>query len=233
LTAFHSLFEQAALFPSALSPRLASAWTQATSKAKSDWTHDFGGEQFSLGHAFYTHLETGGARAYFASSIASDALVERVLPTMQETIRVLFAKLVRARQVRQRVGFCGAGVHVFPARGKVARVGGVIHSDTEGLSPWHIMQKCRAITLVVMLQPPTWGGGLWTWPVFADNDRAEGALDALEHLAPQKFRYRVGDALAMPSRQVHQIRPFRGELDRVSITLHGVETVPGSWETWF
>jgi hypothetical protein len=141
--------------------------------------------------------------------------------------------LVQARHVRPRIGFCGAGVHVFPARGKVARAGGVIHSDTEGLSPWHLAQKCRAITLVVMLQPPSWGGGLWTWPVFTDNDRAEGALDALDDLTPQKFRYRAGDALAMPSRQVHQIRPFRGELDRVSITLHGVETARDTWETWF
>ena len=35
------------------------------------------------------------------------------------------------------------------------------------------------------------------------------------------------------SRRLHQIRPFRGEVDRISITVHAVEVDRGVWDAWF
>jgi hypothetical protein len=46
-------------------------------------------------------------------------------------------------------------------------------------------------------------------------------------------RCEAGDAVLIDSRRLHQIRPFRGKRDRISITLHAVEVDRGVWETWF
>ncbi len=43
----------------------------------------------------------------------------------------------------------------------------------------------------------------------------------------------AGDAVLLSSYRLHQIRSFRGRLDRISITAHGVEVDPGIWELWF
>ena len=46
-------------------------------------------------------------------------------------------------------------------------------------------------------------------------------------------RSRAGDALLIDSRRLHQILPFRGDLDRISITAHAVEVDRDVWEAWF
>jgi len=68
------------LLRGAMTPARAAEMRGAVLASEADWTPDFKGEQFALGRAFYTHLETGTSRAYFASAPSSDALVERVLP---------------------------------------------------------------------------------------------------------------------------------------------------------
>lgn len=205
-------------------------WARAVKRARGDWVADFGGEQFALGRAFYTHLETGAAQEYFRDAAKSDACVERHLPGMQAEMAALFARLVGG-VARHRLGFCGAGVHVFPAGGKVARAGGVAHWDVEGLSPLALARAWRAVTLVVMLQPPSWGGGLRLWDALYDggDEPDDAALGApfVTH------RYEAGEAMLMSSYRLHQIRPFRGRRDRLSITLHGVEVDRGVWDVWF
>lgn len=194
------------------------------------WTADFGGEQFALGQAFYTHLETGRAGEYFKNAARSDALVEAALPGMQAEVRALFGRLAGGR-VRARTGFCGPGVHVFPAGEKVAREGGVVHFDTEGISPVHLERRARALTLVIMLQPSTRGGGLRVWDVrYRGRDAATPA--ELRRTAATTL-YRAGDALLLESYRLHQIQGFTGRRDRISVTLHGVEVDAGVWETWF
>lgn len=194
------------------------------------WTADFGGEQYALGQAFYTHLETGRAGDYFRDAKQSDARVEAALPGMQAQARALYAALVGGK-VRPRVGFCGPGVHVFPAGEKVAREAGVIHFDTEGLSPVHRERRARALTLVIMLQPPTRGGGLRVWDV---RYRGRDAATPTELRRPAATAlYRPGDALLLDSYRLHQIQPFTGRRDRISVTLHGVEVDTDIWETWF
>lgn|GEM_PF-432210 len=217
---------------------LRSAWTASDSAAMADavlsarerWTSDFGGEQFSLGSAFYTHLETGRAAEYFSRCAASDALVESVLPGAQSATRALFAQLVGAR-VRARRGFGGPGVHVFPAGSKVARRGGVPHWDVEGLAPEHLSRQRDALSLVVMLQPPSKGGALRLWDACWDG-RDEPSSSALR--SPRRdVLSGAGDAVLLSSYRLHQIRPFTGRIDRISITAHGVEVDPGVWELWF
>jgi hypothetical protein len=206
------------------------AMTAAVYEARARWTPDFGGEQFSLGRAFYTHLETGRVGEYFAGCADADALVESVLPGMQSAARALFGSLVGGR-ARARRGFGGPGVHIFPSGSKVARRGGVPHWDVEGLAPEHLARRRRAATVVVMLQPAARGGALRVWDAVWDG-RDEPGRAALQrdigHIAS-----RAGDAALISSYRLHQIRPFSGALDRVSVTAHGVEVDAGLWEVWF
>ncbi len=198
--------------------------------AQAKWTSDFGGEQFALGRAFYTHLETGRVKEYFAHARASDALVESVLPGIQEKTFGLLARMLGG-SVRKREGFCGPGVHVFPAGGKVAREGGVVHFDLEGLSEYQKAARSPAVSLVWMLQPGVWGGGLRLFDVLFD-----GCPDSEIEPGDYGFltvRSEAGDALLFDSLRLHQIRPFRGTRGRISITVHAAWVDQGAWEAWF
>jgi hypothetical protein len=216
--------------PSALSPERAGALSEAVLAARGAWTRDFGGEQFSLGRAFYTHLETARARAYFEEAARSNAQVEATLPGFAEEMRALLARLVGGT-VRQRHGWCAAGVHVFPAGEKVARAGGVVHFDVEGLTRDHLHARRRAVSLVVMLQPPSAGGGLRV-----HDARYAGREHATEDEVKSRWErldYGPGDAVLLDSYRLHQIEGFTGARARISGTLHGAETSNGVWECWF
>ncbi len=214
----------------AIDPRTARAWSERIMGARSRWTSDFDGEQYSVGRAFYTHFETDRAALYFRGVAKSDALVERVVPGMQEAARSLFAELAGVA-TRQRPGFAGAGAHIFQPASLVARRGGVVHFDVEGLAPMHRARRARALSLVVMLQPPSWGGGLRVWDaLYAGQEHPSEHQLSADRVT---LRYNAGDAVLMSSYRLHQIRPFRGDLARISITLHGIEVDAGVFETWF
>ena len=74
----------------ALPPSLRERWVESVLRAREHWVSDFGGEQFALGRAFYTHLETDRSALYFRDARRSDELVERCLPTMQALVRDTF-----------------------------------------------------------------------------------------------------------------------------------------------
>lgn len=206
------------------------ALAEAVLAARESWTPDFGGEQFALGRAFYTHFETGRSGEYFADATRSNERVESVLPGFQDEMRALLATLVGGRVVQRR-GWCAAGVHVFPPREVVARKGGVVHYDVEGLAKDHARARKRAVSLIVMLQAPEDRGGL----------RVHGArYSGREHATAEEvatrsetIRYGVGDAVLLDSYRLHQIEGFGGKRERISATLHGAETSAGLWETWF
>lgn len=213
-----------------LSPATCAQYLEALYRARADWVEDFDGEQFSVGRAFYTHLEQDRCREYFADAAASDARVERTFPGLQRRLVELMAEVTGGACFARR-GFCGPGVHIFPAGEKVAREGGVIHFDTEGLPAHHARRRKRALTAVVMLGAPESGGGLELWSArYAGQDAPPD--EALRGQSWQA-RYDVGDALVIDSYRLHQIQPFGGKLDRVSATLHAAEVDPGRWETWF
>ena len=207
----------------------AEAWARAVVAARAAWTEDFGGEQYAVGRAFYTHLETGRSAEYFDDARESDARVEAALPGFQLRLRAMLAALVGGA-VRPRRGFCGAGVHVFPCREKVAREGGVVHFDLEGLTPHQLARRARAVTLVVSLQVPYRGGGLRVWD-HAWCGRPEP--EAAEAGVPRTVRTEPGDALLFESYRLHQIEPFGGSRDRLTATLHAVEVDERVWDAWF
>lgn len=214
----------------ALPARTARAWARRVLERDQLLVEDFGGEQLCLGRAFYTHLETGRSKEYFRDARASDARVEEVLPGAQSFMDDLLARLVGGN-VRRRFGFCGPGVHVFPANEKVARSGGVVHFDTEGLTEEDLARKRRAVSLVVMLQAPRTRGGVKLWDV-----TYRGRLYATERELSRRSTtttYRAGDALLFSSHRLHQIQGFGGRAPRISLTVHGVEVDAGEWWSWF
>jgi hypothetical protein len=206
-----------------------SRWVLGTYAARESWTADFGEEQFSLGRAFYTHLEQGKSSEYFKDAQKSDARVERYAPGLQGAMRALATRLTGG-EVRPRHGWCGPGIHVFPAGGHVAAHGGVVHFDHEGLTHHHVARHAPALSLVCMLQPPTSGGGLRVWDVVYDGpDTEEDEADAASVLAV----YEAGDLVAIDSYRLHQIQPFQGDADRISATIHLAQIDAGHWESWF
>ena len=214
----------------ALAPGTCARWSAAVLAARAAWTVDFDGDQFALGRAFYTHLETDRAAAYFAGAAASDALVERHLPGMQDRVIDLYRALLGG-EVRRRPRWCGPGVHIFPAGGWLAERGGVTHFDTEGLSEHQREHDARALTLVLMLQPAESGGGLRLWDVIHEG-RDEPTPQELER--PSEIAcYEAGDALLLDSYRLHQIQRFDGARDRLSITAHAVEVDERVWDVWF
>lgn len=206
------------------------AWVDGVYRARDEWTRDFGGEQFSLGRAFYTHFEEGRSRDYFADPSASDARVETYAPGLQAALRDLVAELTGARAVPRR-GWCGPGVHVFPPGGPVSKRGGVVHFDTEGLPARHASSKQRAITAVLMLQPTPPGGGLKVWDV---RYRGEDHPTEEELARPSEIvTSETGDVVVIDSYRLHQIQPWKTKRDRISATVHAAEVGRGLWETWF
>ena len=207
----------------------AAAWAAGVRAARAAWVTDFGGAQFSLGRAWYTHLEQDRAGDYFANVRASDESVEHACPGLQSAMRQLLGRAVGAAVVG-RAGWCGPGVHVFPAGALVAERGGDIHFDTEGLTPAHVAERAPALTLVLMLQPSRSGGGLRVWDVtYAGTDAYEDEDLERAHVTCD---YAAGDLVVIDSYRLHQIQPFAGELDRISATCHAA-FVAGQWETWF
>lgn len=213
----------------AIEPGRAASWVEGVVAARAAWVTDFGGAQFSLGRAWYTHLEQDRAAEYFTDTESSDALVEKYCPGLQATMRSLASRVVGA-SVEQRDGWCGPGVHVFPVGCLVANRGGDIHYDTEGLTPAHAEARAPALTLVLMLQPPASGGELRVWDApYRGTDAYED--DDLE-AASVTCDYAVGDLVVIDSYSLHQIQPFEGTTDRISATIHAAY-VEGRWESWF
>ena len=193
--------------------------------AQDRWTPAFEGVQFSLGRAFYTDLEEDRATEYFAAAPWSDRLVREVLPGLQERMMATLATLVGATVV-QRAGWCGPGVHVFPAGEWLSENGGEVHFDLEGLLPHQRATNAPALTTILMLQPPERGGDLCVWDRLDDGTGDEPIGD------PDCVEYGEGDLVVIDSRRLHQIAPFEGTRDRVSATAH-VALDGDQWQAWF
>lgn len=213
----------------ALAPAECERLAASVLEAEPHWTSDFGGEQFALGRAWYTHLETGRSAEYFREAKASDALVERFAPGLQGRVVALVEALVGEPAAR-RPGWCGPGIHVFPEREHVSHEGGVVHFDTEGLTERALALRLRALSLVWMLRPAREGGGLRLWSV---TYRGHDAPSRAELARPSvTVPYEAGDLLVFDSYRLHQIQPFRGG-PRISATAHACRTEGGLWEVWF
>ncbi len=69
--------------PGFLEPAECTALVRRVYAGRPFWISDFDGVQFSLGRAWYTHLEQDREEEYFANARTSDAVVERMLPGLQ------------------------------------------------------------------------------------------------------------------------------------------------------
>jgi hypothetical protein len=210
-----------------LSPDECAAWVRGVYAAREHWTPNFEGVQYTVGRAWYTHLEEDSEDEYFAGVAASDALVERFLPGLQARIMAVASEVVSAKVVR-RPGWCGPGVHVFPAGEWLSENGGDVHFDTEGLREHELSARLPAQSLIVMLQPPARGGALRVWDTRYDG---EDAVDDPDRFESVTLEYGVGDLVAIDSYLLHQIQPFEGARDRISATAHVV--LDETWQCWF
>jgi hypothetical protein len=205
------------------------AFVDCIYEARAEWIENFGGASYTLGRAYYTDLEQGREGDYFELAEASDAMIARAAPGLASRVYDLLGAAVGA-WVEQREGWCGPGVHVFPPLGAVAREGGDVHYDTEGLLDEQLAVRAPAVTCVLMLQPAEFGGGLRVWDQCARADeRVEvpqpGVRSEIIHYAP-------GDLVVIDAYRLHQIMPFGGASERVSATAHAVWT-GARWEVWF
>jgi hypothetical protein len=211
-----------------LSPDECAAWVRGVYAAREHWTPNFDGVQFTVGRAWYTHLEEDTGDDYFAQAPASDALVERFLPGLQARMLRAAGELVDA-PIARRSGWCGPGVHVFPAAEWLAENGGDLHFDTEGLLEPELAARTPAWSLIVMLQPPESGGGLRVWEaLYAGVD----IMEPPRRTPHVTIAYGAGDLVAIDSYRLHQIQPFGGARDRISATAHLVKN-GARWQCWF
>jgi hypothetical protein len=192
------------------------------------WVPNFDGVQFTLGRAWYTHLETDREDEYFARAAEADASVERFVPGLADRMLAFMAQFLGASPSR-REGWCGPGVHIFPADAWVSHHGGDVHFDHEGLTDGLLEAHADAISATLMLQPAAHGGGLRVW-----DKRHEGE-DSEEDPGSSRseiIAYGPGDLVFIDSYRLHQIQPSNGPLDRVSMTAHAAWNGSG-WEAWF
>ena len=210
-----------------VAPLRAAQWVRGVYEAREHWVAAFDEVQFSLGRAWYTDLEEDREATYFREAAASDARVERACPGLQAAMLHGLEQVV-CQPVVRRPRWCGPGVHVFPAGGWLAEHGGEVHFDREGLTAAQLASRAPALSLIAMLQPPEQGGGLGMWDILCHDGVAEEAPRPADAVAD----YALGALLVIDSYRLHQIQPFGGARDRVSATLHAVET-RGRWEAWF
>jgi hypothetical protein len=211
-----------------VSDQQCAAWVRGVYAARDAWIANFEGVQFTLGRAWYTHLEEERAGEYFAGAAESDALTEHFVPGLQARMLSLLSVLVDA-PVARRPGYCGPGVHIFPAGGWLAQNGGEVHFDTEGLDPAQLERRAPALSAIVMLQPPLDGGGLRVWERRWDgSDETPDTAQSPSVTAT----YQTGELVAIDSYRLHCIQPFGGPVDRISATAHAVLTADG-WQAWF
>jgi hypothetical protein len=215
-------------FEGVLARRECAGYARGVYAGRSEWTPNFDGVQFTLGRAWYVHLETDREDEYFENVAISDATVERFVPGLADRVLAMLARCVGA-PVDRREGYCGPGVHIFPAGEYVSRHGGDVHFDLEGLTDEQVAARAEAVTVVLMLQPAARGGGLCVWDkLWEDEDTEEEPGSAHREV----ITYGAGDLVLLDSYRMHQICASSGPLDRISATAHAVRA-GDRWEAWF
>jgi hypothetical protein len=229
-TSRRTLLDQhlAVQFEGVLSRRACVNAARGVYAGRAAWVPNFDGVQFTLGRAWYVHLETDREDEYFEGAAESDAHVERFVPGLADQLLAMMSTFLGA-EVTRREDWCGPGVHIFPAGEYVSHHGGDVHFDCEGLTEEQLAAHADAVTVILMLQPAAQGGGLRVWnKVYEDEETEEAPGSA----ASEVVAYGAGDLVFIDSYRLHQICPSGGPLDRISMTAHAVWNGE-RWEAWF
>lgn len=229
-TLWHQMQDYAALHIHSVLPKeICGDIVAKVYKHKEQWNSDFEGLQFSFGQAYYPHLEAGTTEEYFEKVPTSDELFNQVLPGLQEMAMKFLSSIVGG-YVQQREGWSGPGIHIFPANGYAANNAGEVHFDLDGLTDEDRIALSPAVTMILMLQTPTSGGGLKVWNTkYAGRNADELSLDTIPSTIVE---YGVGDLVFINSYTLHQIQPFQSESDRISLTIHSIYNGE-CWDCWF
>lgn len=235
---FKELLQQSAavIFRQFFSAEESHSITDTIYHLKEFWHPNYGGEQYSLGRVWYTHVDEGIKDEYVRGAEESNRIIESHFPGLYERIRTFCAIIQQGEPVALRKGWAGPGFVIFPANGRCAEIGGDIHYDWEGLTDGQLDDpKAEAYSFISMLQKPHTGGGLRIWNMFYDRVRKREELvpkaspPAAESLV---IDYEIGGLLVIDSFRLHQIQPFGGEIDRICLTFHTARYQDG-WYVWF
>jgi hypothetical protein len=217
--------------PQLFTPEQCEALVNGVYEGRSSWTTILP-DAPTLGRAFYTHLSRPSMRDLYVRDFAtSDARVERFCPKLVKNMLAGVKELLSCNvNPVLRSGFCGPGVSIFPWTGNVAKDGGVIHFDDEGLPEDHSALRLPAYSFVCMIQKPERGGGIKLWDTFYESAPYE-VTKKMTDAECEIIEYDLGELVAFDSYRLHQIQSFKGQIDRIAVTCHAMYT--DRWEVWF
>ncbi|MBI2760870.1 MAG: hypothetical protein HYX51_05535 [Chloroflexi bacterium] len=200
------------------------------------WLPGFEEEQFSVGRVWYVDVADEAEAEYHQDAARTNAQIEERFGGTQERIRAFCSAIQPDDPVLIRPGWAGPGFVIFPAHAACAEWGGDIHFDIEGLAGDLLDDpEAEAFSFIAMLQKPETGGGLRVWREQYDPERRDEYIPELQS-EPEGpsflIDYRVGDLVMINSRAIHQIQPFGGDTDRITLTFHIVRR-SGAWHIWF
>jgi hypothetical protein len=203
---------------------------------REQWLPGFEEEQFSVGRVWYVDVADEAEEEYHEDSVRSNAQIEERFDSIQERMRAFCAAIQPGDLVQIRPGWAGPGFVIFPAHAACAENGGDIHFDIEGLAGDLLDDpEAAAYSFIAMLQKPESGGGLQVWREQYDPNRRDEYIPELQS-EPEGpsflIDYRIGDLVMINSRAIHQIQPFEGDTDRITLTFHIVRQA-GAWHIWF
>jgi hypothetical protein len=206
---------------------------------KNLWVPSYEGEQYALGRVWYAHVDDRIQDNYFERAIESNKMIETHFPGLYQKLCNFCSKIQMNEPVRIREKWAGPGFVIFPAHEYCAKEGGGIHYDWEGLTEEQRNNSdTEAYSFISLLQKPERGGGIRIWETKYDPSRKEESLKPSIDILPDPgaknvlIDYQVGDLLLINSLSLHQIQPFEGDADRITLTFH-IAKNSESWHIWF
>ncbi len=204
-------------------------------KARHLWTSGFDGEQFALGEVWYHYRDTDGLfEDYTAKAADSIKTFNTILPTLYPKIVTFLRQVLAPAPVDFRDGYAGPGIVIFPPDEYVAKNGGPLHYDWEGLLPEEYKNnQTEAYSFVSMLSKPQTGGNLRIVDTMYDPSRDDNMGDLIiTGMKECEVDYLPGEMWMFRSMMAHGIQSFTGEKDRVCLTFHLLKR-DEKWLLWF
>lgn len=207
--------------------------------ARSDWSEGFKGQQYSLGEVWYHYAETNeGVETYREQAVNSRDIFEKHIPGLHAHILNFLCDTLNTSSVSIRDGWAGPGIVSFLSQNYVAKNGGGLHYDIEGLSVEEMTDPAFELySFVSMLQKPDSGACLYTWDKRYDHNDAKDRENSpmMSSVAGKKrayINYQLCDLWMFKGLNAHHIEKFTGDLDRICLTFH-IAKRNDHWDVWF